>query len=253
MLTFNARHAELAWQRRRRDPIAGYALALLFAVPTGRPARSRDTMMLNGDDWVGGVEVAAASRVWLAGPESADLPDMLYRLECQVTDQRDTDGWVLREQLTTSLDDTLSEDAFWVGVGVSSLDTATGTWAQTGDQALSHAHVPGTIRLLLNVGATPIPDLALLVGERRGIGEYNARTIHSSHRMSSFDINAPYPYALVGVEQLLANPWHETVLRRMHGLFGALHTSRHFARPLGRPPKGSLWRGALEQPKGRQS
>ncbi|UQU67414.1 hypothetical protein COUCH_14575 [Couchioplanes caeruleus] len=250
MLTFNARHAEYAWQRRRRDPIAPYALALLFA--DHRPGTIRRDQTFSADDWTGAVEVNAASRVWLVGPETHNLAEMLYRLECQVTDQHTIDGWVLREQLATSVDDAITDRATWVGIGVSSLDTPTGAWAETAEHALSEAHVPGTIRLLLNVAHTPIPELAWMVGERRGIGEYNTKTIHSTHRLSSLDINAPVPYGIVHPDNLVANPWHGPILRRMHGLFTALHTSTHFAHPLGRPPKGSQWREALDQP-GRRS
>ncbi|MCY1141484.1 hypothetical protein OWR29_26100 [Actinoplanes sp. Pm04-4] len=248
MLAINSGHAKVTWERRRRDPIAPYTIALLFATPTGRADCSPDTTVPSGDDFIGAFDVHAANRVWLAGPEASDLPDLLYGLETQVAEQRAADGWVLREQLTTDVDDAITTGSFWVGIGVSSLDTPTGTWAQTGDQALSQAHVPGTIRILLNVASSPIPELAWIVAERRGISEYNTKTIYSTHRMSHSEFTAPYPYGLVSPDHLAANGWHEPILRRIHGLFGALHTSTHFTRPLGRPPKGSLWRAALDKP-----
>jgi hypothetical protein len=251
MLTLNMRHADHAWRRRRRDPIAPYALALLFATPTGRLRHGRG--LLTGDDWTGCVEVRAASRIWLDGPETQDLPDMLFRLECQVSDHHGSDGWQLREQLATSVDDGITTEAVWVGVGVSSLDTPTGVWAQTADLALTGAHVPGTIRLIVNVappGATP--EQGWIVVERRGLGDYNAKTVYSSHRLSSLDLNAPFPYGLTRPADMITNPWHEAVLRRLYGLDAALRAAGHFTCPLGRPAKGTLWRRATDHPTGRQ-
>lgn len=247
MLSLNTRHAEHAWQRRRRDPIAAHALALLFA-ETNPDFTAPQGRLLSGDDWAGAAHVTAATRVWLAGPETDDLTEMLYRLEQQILTDRHADGWTLREHLTTSLDDDLSTDAAWVGIGISSLDTPTGRWATVADTATNEAYVPGTIRLLLDVAPPGMPpEHAWIVGERRGVGESNTRALHSTHRLSDIDFNAPFNYGTTTAYDLFANPWHAPVLERLYGLDAALRACDHFTQPLGRPAAGSLWRHAAQQ------
>jgi hypothetical protein len=242
MMDLNARHASRAWQRRRHDPIAAYVLELLFAQPnpefTLPPGK-----LLSGDDWAGAVHLKATTRIWLAGPEARDLPGLLYRLERYVTDHQHADGWSLREQLATSVDDGLRTDARWVGIGVSSLDTLTGTWDQVCHTAPGEYHVPGTIRVLLNLAepGSP-PHRAWIMGERRGMDEFHAKTLHSTHRLADVDLNAPFPYAQNTEHDLITDPWHAPILQRIYGLDSALRRADYFAAPLGLPAKGSLWR-----------
>src|SRR3569833_3124982 len=92
-----------------------------------------------------------------------------------------------------------------VGVGDSSLDTPTGASAQTADQADSQAHVPGTCCMLLIVALPEaVAEQAWIVAERRGLGDYNAKTVYSSHRLSARDLNAPFPYGLSRPGDMLA-------------------------------------------------
>src|SRR5947207_7538615 len=53
----SVRHAMHAWEQRYSDPIAPYGLAFLYAQPDH-----------------GRLTLKAATKLWLAGPEAADLP-----------------------------------------------------------------------------------------------------------------------------------------------------------------------------------
>jgi hypothetical protein len=61
----NVRHADAAWERRYQRPLGPYGLAFLF-----RPARPPQ----------GPQTVAAATKLWLAGPDPADPVDLLGAL-----------------------------------------------------------------------------------------------------------------------------------------------------------------------------
>jgi hypothetical protein len=253
MQSLNAGHAQTAWTRRRRDPIAAHVLALLFAEPnpdfiappSERQLSGSDWRTVSGDDWTGAWQVRIATRIWTAGPENADLGQLLFRLEQHVNDNRHVDGWTLREQLTDSIDPGLRADAVWVGLAVSSLDTKTGTFGQVCDTVRDGAYVPGVIRLCVNVAPeTYRPHLALVVGDRRGLDEYGTRTVYSTHGLSGNGFNSPFPYGRATADQLSGDPWHEVALRRTLGLDTALRSAYHFARPAGRPVYGTVWREA---------
>jgi len=241
LLALNTGHATTAWRRRRSDPIAPYVLVLLYAQPN--PDFHKLSRFASPDDWAGAWHIKATTRIWTAGPETQDLAQMLFHLEQYVIANQDADGWSMREQLMTSIDPGMRADAVWVGLAVSSLDTKTGAFAQVCDTAFGEAQVPGVIRLVINVEPEfPGQDLAWIVGDRRGLNEFGIRTIHSTHRVADIDYHAPFTYGLAAATDLANHDDHGPVLRRMYGLYVALHRAQHFARPPGMPAYGTQWR-----------
>ena len=59
MRYMSVRHAMHAWEHRYRDPLAPYGVAFLYAHPAAR------------DGWW---TLSAATRLWLAEPDTSDLP-----------------------------------------------------------------------------------------------------------------------------------------------------------------------------------
>ena len=258
MQNLNLGHAELAWKLRRSDPIAAYVLVLLFAQPN--PAFVRPgtgpapvPLLTGGTSSARATQVKATTRIWPAGPENRDLAELLFRLEQHVWDNRDADGWTLRDTLMTSIDPGLHAGDRWAGLAVSSLDTHTGTWAQVRDTATSEANVPGTIRLLVDVAHDGPPDLAWVTGDRRGLNDFGARTLFSTHALSDNDFDSPLRHQRFTTSQLFHDVRHKTIVERMAGLDRALREARYFTHPQGLPGYGSRWRQALQNSHGRTS
>ncbi|MBX7267537.1 hypothetical protein KIF24_16870 [Micromonospora sp. Llam7] len=187
----NVQHAMHAWERRYHDPLAAHALAFLYAQP----------------DRPGWLAVHAATRLWLAGPEAADLPRLLFRLN-EVVTQRGGTPFDPRRDLADRVDPQMAADAWYVGLAVSSLDTHTGSWEQTRERVDGYSDVPGLVRIVMT-------DTTTITLDRRGLSEFNTMTVHSTHALSSSMIDAPYTYNVVGIDQLATDPEHTNVLRWM--------------------------------------
>jgi hypothetical protein len=189
-------HAMHAWEHRYRDPIAAYGLAFLYAQPDRRH---------------GWLTLRAATKLWLAGPEAADLPRLLHRLNEAVTKQATDPDFDLRRDLANRVDDQMDEDAWYVGLGVSSLDTYSGTWEQACTTVDSYEDVPGQTRIVMT-------DSTLIVCDRRGLSDFNSMTVHSTHSLSLSLVDAPYPWSLASANDLRGDPAHASVLRWMEEL-----------------------------------
>ncbi|MFC7483049.1 hypothetical protein ACFQX7_27850 [Luedemannella flava] len=135
MRWMNLRHAHHAWEQRYRDPLAPYGLALLFVQPD--PIRR------------GRLLVKAATKLWLHGPETEHLPRLLFGLNNLVVDRMREGVFDLRTELTNRVDNGMDDDAYYVGIGLSSLDTHTGVWEQAQRRVEDVAEVPGTVAMVL--------------------------------------------------------------------------------------------------------
>ncbi|MEV6632814.1 hypothetical protein AB0M54_18900 [Actinoplanes sp. NPDC051470] len=192
----NIQHAMHAWENRYRDPIAAYAMAFLFAQPGSRP------------EWL---TLRAATKLWLAGPEAADLPRLLYDLNKAIAEQAGNPSFDLRRDLANRVDEDMAADAYYVGIGVSSLDTCTGTWEHACSTVDSYEDVPGQIRILMT-------DPTTIVCDRRGLSDFNTLTVQATNPLSLSPFDSPYRWGTVMVKQLQEDPAHGAVLRWMDEL-----------------------------------
>lgn len=191
-------HATHAWDRRYRDPIAPYGLAILYA--QNDPA---------GDQ----LKLTAATKLWLAGDETRELPRLLFNLT-QVVGQDATarPGYDVSRNLANRIDKDMAPDAWFVGLGVSSLDTHTGSWADARDSAQSYSEIPAVIRITLIDGT-------IILCDRRGMNEFNSFIVHSNRPLSvTGPLDCPYPYSAVSTKDLHDDPAHGPVLRWMEEL-----------------------------------
>jgi hypothetical protein len=190
------RHAQYAWERRYSDPIAPYGLAILYVQ----------------NDPIGQPQVTAATKLWLAGPEAADLPRLLFDLIQVVGKDASRRGYDVSRDLANRVDDKRTEDAQYIGLGVSSLDTHTGTWSDARDSADYDTDIPATMRIVLL-------DKTIIVCDRRGLKEFNTLTVHSTAALSiSGPLDSPYAYSFATPEDLGKDPLHGQVLRFMEEL-----------------------------------
>jgi hypothetical protein len=202
MTAMNLEHARVAWQRRRRDPIEPYGLALLFTQPEDRPWRG----------WR--YRLTAATRLWLAGTGTRDLPHHLYSFHTGITERLAAPGYDIRSEADRR-DDAQADDAEYVGLGVSNLDTDTGSWTDAQRQIDSDRDVaPGRAWIVLVDGTTIRVD-------RRGPSEFNERTIFTTASLDYTRGNPPYPYRPVEIADMHTDPGHSAVLRWM----GELNTA----------------------------
>jgi len=190
----NLQHARYAWDQRHQAPVAPYALAVLFAQPAGQPT------------WQ---TLTAATRLWTAGPATSDLPRLLRDLDEAVT--RPGEAVDVRARLADGVDGAMADDAWYVGVAVSSLDTSTGTWEEACRTASGAPEVPGSVRIVL-------VDGTLVVLERRGSAERGALTVRSTRPLGVPTLEPPYRWSLVDAVDLRCDPVHGVILRRMEVL-----------------------------------
>jgi hypothetical protein len=193
MRLMSVKHAMHAWERRYHDPLAPHGLAFLFA----------------HHDPAGGLRLTAATKLWLASARTAQLQRVLFDLNEAVT----ATAWPLdlREMFADRRDPEQADDAWYVGLGVTSLDTHTGTWSDACTRYTQYADVPAQIRVAMTDGTT-------IIGDRRGLAEYNALTLHSSRALDTSSIESAYPWARVSDQQLREDPVHAAVLHRMDQL-----------------------------------
>jgi hypothetical protein len=195
----NTQHAMHAWERRYSDPLAPYGLAFLYAQP--------DHAQPEG----GLLTLKAATRLWLAGPESANLPRLLFNLNNAVAQRGGDPDFDLRRDLADRFDEQMAEDACYVGLGVSALDTYSGTWQQACATVDRYADVPGQIRIVMT-------DSTMIMCDRRGLADFSSFTVQSTHALSESLIDTPYPYSAVAAQDFRTDPAHSEVLRWMEEL-----------------------------------
>lgn len=200
MRKMNVRHAQHAWQQRNSDPLSAYGLAFFYVHKD--PVRR------------GRFELAAATKLWLAGPETQDLARLLYDLHRTVTGPGVDARFDPRTELANRVDNTMTADSTYAGIGVSSLDTHSGTWAEAREKAERDSDIPGQIRIVLH-------NTTIIICARRGLREFGAFQIHSTQ---SLDLPGytPYPWSPVGPDDLYADAHHREVLRWMVELNYAL-------------------------------
>lgn len=189
-------HAMHAWDHRYDDPIAPHGVAFLFAQPAQQP------------DWH---SLHAATRLWLAGPEARDLPRLLYQFASAVTERTGDPGFDLRSELANRTDPEMADDAWYVGLGVTSLDTRTGTWEKACRRAGSHMEIPSVIRITLI-------DSTVVVGDRRGSNEFNAMSVKATQPLSVGGLDSPIPWSGVDPAVVRSDPEHASVLPWMEEL-----------------------------------
>ena len=194
----NTQHAMHAWSNRYKDPISPYGLAFLYVQPSRAPHQRWHNML-------------AATKLWLDGPESKDLPRMLYNLNSYVVSQADVPGFDPRRDLANRFDSGMQDDAWFVGLGVSSLDTATGRWDVVRNKVERYGDVPGTVRIAMIDGT-------LVVCDRRGLPEFNALTLRSTQPLGASTIDTLYSWNSVTSAELRDDPDSGLILRWMEEL-----------------------------------
>ena len=222
LMVMNTKHLHNAWVQRRSDPLAPHGLAFLFV----QPARQ-----VRGITYY---TVSAATKLWLAD-EDTDVAMRLFRYYHKVKDLLAGPDTDVRD-LADRRDPAMAEDASYVGLGLSSLDTSTGAWHDVlargrvvaydtpasalgprrsrvplGAPVSGEFDIPGSIRIVLADGAT-------IVAERRGIPEYDQRIIHSTHSLNFDRLRGPYPWQNCTADELAADPAHGEILRWMGAL-----------------------------------
>lgn len=195
MRSMNLRHTMHAWQRRYNDPIAPYGLAFLYVQP-------------GPQQWH---VLSAATKLWLQGPEASDLPRLLFDLNELVTQESSNPDFDIRRDLANRSDDTMAPEAGFVGLGVSSLDTHTGSWAQVCSTVSRDGDIPGTIRVVLIDGT-------IVICERRGLLEFNALSLRATQPMGASTMDSLYPWKSVAAEDLQSDPEHGAVVKWMQEL-----------------------------------
>jgi hypothetical protein len=196
MRYMSIQHAMHAWEHRYSDPIAPYGLAFLYAQPAPQ------------EGWL---SLTAATELWLAGPEAGDLPRLLFDLNNAVAQELSKPDFDLRRDLANRVDEKMAEDAWYVGLGVSSLDTYSGTWEQACANVDRYVDVPAQIRLTMT-------DTTIILCDRRGLSDFNTLTVHSTQALSMSLVDTPYPWSAASAQDLHTDPAHTSVLRWMEEL-----------------------------------
>jgi hypothetical protein len=100
----------------------------------------------------------------------------------------------------------LTDAAYYVGVGLSSLDTHTGAWEQAREHVDGLADVPGQVMIVLT-------DQTTIVCDRRGLAEFNAFHIHSTHSLGDTFTHGGHQWSWSQPDELHSDPAHAEVLR----------------------------------------
>lgn len=138
MQRFSVRHAGDAWGRRYRDPISPHGIALFYAweQPTAQDAPPR-------------YQLGTATRIFLAEPEADELPRVLRSQIRFVQEESGTDPqWTPLVHMDRA--ETMPATAGYFGLGVSTLDTPAGPWAEVQKTASSEKDVPGSVLIMLD-------------------------------------------------------------------------------------------------------
>lgn len=162
LVSMSARQAEHAWRRRRDRPVGPHAVAFLYLDRTG------ETDLFH---------VKAATRMVDDGPDVRDLPGLLDRLATLARDRyASTPGGFDPKVHMTNRHDRASGQAQYIGVGVSTLDTPTGSWEQVQGTARDAADVPGRCYVILSDGTVMLIDRQ---PQRSGFGAVHVHSTHS--------------------------------------------------------------------------
>jgi hypothetical protein len=156
LLRMNARHATHAWLQRRAQPVGPHGLAFLYCdQPTpgtvGEPGTG--TVGRHGQPQSEAHGVAAATRLVNDGADVRNLPRLLYRLSTLVRERYlSAGGGFDPRAYLANRQDRMSAHATYIGIGVSSLDTAAGTWDDIQRAAAGPLDLPGRCFALLTDG-----------------------------------------------------------------------------------------------------
>lgn len=163
LLRMNARHATHAWLQRRAHPVGPHGLAFLYCD------------RVNGSQYH---SVAAATRLVDDAEDVRELPRLLFRLSTLARERYagDAGGFDPRVCMTNRYDP-MSAGAVYIGVGVSSLDTAAATWAEVQASARGPLDIPGRCFALLTDGT-------LLLLERGAQDVFGDIRIQSTHDLN---------------------------------------------------------------------
>ncbi|HZM83128.1 MAG TPA: hypothetical protein VFC19_46040 [Candidatus Limnocylindrales bacterium] len=209
----NLLHAQLAWERRRRNQLAPYGLAYLFAYPDPQRGGRRS--------------IAAATRLWKAGPESQHVDRLLFAFHEHVCGLESQASQALGQRqgpldirhALANRADQMPEAAAYTGIALSTLDTHTGSWHEVLHTADSEAEIPG--RILMVMSGQSVTERALIVCERRSLHEFNAFQVHCTHNMELLPDRYTIPSAWATPDELRNDP-HNAVLRFLEPLHETL-------------------------------
>lgn len=135
LVTFNHRHANLAWDNRRAQPVCPHGLAFLY----------REPGINSPFEWI-----RAATAVFDADDDTADLPRLLYRLIGVAENHRAGGSFDPATKVAIHRDEPLRRgEAQLFGLAVSTLDTPTGPWAEQLRRAQDVNDLGGRCLLLL--------------------------------------------------------------------------------------------------------
>lgn len=198
MARMSVRHATQAWRLRLSHPIAPYGVAMVFVQPDGHRA--------------GCLAVRAATKLWLEGPETAHLPRLLFDFGERIGAGMLEQPYDIRTAVANRCDAGMAPESFYVGVGVSTLDTHTGLWEQVRRRDEGGVpDVPGRVLVVLSDGTT-------MVGERRGVREFNTYRIRSTHSLGRPPGDGMDPWMWATPEELRADGATGEVLGRLEVL-----------------------------------
>lgn len=164
-------HSRHAWERRYRDPLGPHALAFFYTGPPhGDPLRCT---------------LRTATRLFLDGSDVEDLPRLLYDLVGLSNGYLAGGGFDPRAQMADRVE-RMPPRASYIGVGISTLDTPAGSWAQIRSSATSELEVPGRCFALL-------VDGTMLLLDRHGEQGFGAFDVLSTH---SLDVMPGQPWRM---------------------------------------------------------
>lgn len=165
----NWRHTSHAWDRRHRDPLSPYGLALFFIEPFVAPSQEDYHNYPDGSvPQMGGLRTA--TRLFPAGAEFSYLPRVIYDFGRAVIRYRRDGRDVLH---LADRVEPLEPGSVYIGAGISSLDTPAASWAEATRQVPNAMSIPGTCYAHLI-------DATTLLCHRGGSHEYDRITITCS-------------------------------------------------------------------------
>jgi hypothetical protein len=149
LLRMNARHATHAWLHRRAHPVGPHGVAFLYCAAHAGPDPREPPRH----------SVAAATRLVDAAEDVRDVSRLLYRLTTLAQERylRADSEFDPRRHMTNR-SDPMPAHATYIGIGVSSLDTAETTWEQTQQRAAGPLDIPGRCFGLLRDGTMLLLD-----------------------------------------------------------------------------------------------
>ncbi len=177
MQRFSVRHASTAWGQRYRDPISPHGIALFYAwqrPPATPPPDHKPPAFPSAEDAAPRYQLGTATRLFLAEPEADELPNVLHTLIRFVREESRTDPrWTPLVHMDRA--ETMPPEAGYFGIGVSTLDTPAGRWADIQKTASSERDIPGSVLIVLDDW-----EPVRIHCERAGERGYNLLTVEST-------------------------------------------------------------------------